>query len=178
MTATHERITDKAEGLVATGGVIKADGCYFVRSSTYPGTYYRVALEDGKPTCSCPWSTGRDKSPCSHMLACGIAAQSSRDHVVPMGVREAELIMDEQRNAEAKAVAESLPVINKSASVFDVFKKLSEGSKCPTCGKSTLQANLKAMIGMKGVQLERISAETHCTCEGGIAHHLVKDGAA
>jgi hypothetical protein len=53
--------------------------------------------------------------------------------------------------------------------VARVCRLLRDATMCAVCGKSTIVLNLHVFAG-RGFQAEPITAETHCTCEGGPAH--------
>ncbi len=57
-----------------------------------------------------------------------------------------------------------------SQSLVSFIERYRNAARCAACQKTTAVVNVAA----RGFRAEKITAETHCTCPGGPAHHLLE----
>ena len=51
-----------------------------------------------------------------------------------------------------------------SVMVARLSRLLADAMRCPDCGKTIAMLNTNLLRGRRGVQLEKVTPETHCAC--------------
>lgn len=86
---------------------------------------------------------------------------------------EARVLEELLPSSASETLPVSLAVKPINMSVRDAINAIRDAARCPDCGKTRAVINLGAYTARARTHAERVSIETHCSCEGGPAHHLL-----